>query len=598
MIRVIGIDFGTSSTYMFVKRYNPDNLMEDSFNYIAVSFEHGESVGYLASVIRENSDGSFDFGRTAIEELEDSEIHRNFKMNLESSDRAEREKAMLLTEKLFAYLYKTYQQQLNQMGDPSDTVETVISYPVKWQENTVNFMLEAAKKAGFPNIRGMDEATAAISTVISQNFNKLSESELLSPDKKNYLLLVDMGAGTTDLVLCKYYFENTGSKEISADQIKMEFVMNWPTGENDPTFGGREIDEVLTEYVEEYLERALPEAISSMASAIARMGNNVKLWKENLVSPSLNKDQPISSCGFIRAYLAAAKEKFPAITRESFEALISDQLNDYTDLIRGCLDAAAEKDKEFAENGLNMVILTGGHSAWYFARDIIDGTDSTRLQHPTLSKIHENKSRVFSMPNPQSTVALGLIYNRMMSSIILKQAPVADTNWVKYLYGQHVYPTASAADNSFVSDIGRTIYQEAERFTRHSMTFNVPPDLERAISICHSCEMVDNIFRFRKSFKDKEKDICFCVGDPTSGVAVTVNGFYFDSFFVAGTFVPWTSLLHCDFTLTPQKNNKVRIFIKDKGYYESLTLPPRLRVMTYTYLKMMLDHLRRTFPKY
>ena len=52
MIRVIGIDFGTSSTYMSVKRYNPEDPAEDSFNYIPVSFEHGESKGSLISVIR------------------------------------------------------------------------------------------------------------------------------------------------------------------------------------------------------------------------------------------------------------------------------------------------------------------------------------------------------------------------------------------------------------------------------------------------------------------------------------------------------------------------------------------------------------------
>ena len=61
MLRVIGIDFGTSSTYMNIKRYDLDNPAKDSFNYIPVAFEHGESKGSLISVIRENTDGTFDF---------------------------------------------------------------------------------------------------------------------------------------------------------------------------------------------------------------------------------------------------------------------------------------------------------------------------------------------------------------------------------------------------------------------------------------------------------------------------------------------------------------------------------------------------------
>ena len=42
MLRVIGIDFGTSSTYMNIKRYDLDNPAKDSFNYIPVAFEESQ----------------------------------------------------------------------------------------------------------------------------------------------------------------------------------------------------------------------------------------------------------------------------------------------------------------------------------------------------------------------------------------------------------------------------------------------------------------------------------------------------------------------------------------------------------------------------
>ena len=599
MIRVIGIDFGTSSTYMYVKRYNPDNLMENSFNYIAVSFNHGESVGYLPSVIRENSDASFDFGRTANEAVEGASIHRNFKMKLESSDSEERAHARLLTEKLFEHLYSNYRQQLSQMGDPSDEVETIISYPVKWLDETIDFMVQAAKKAGFPNVRGMDEATAAISTVITQNFHQMCANDMLSPDKEKYLLLVDMGAGTTDLVLCRYHFENPDGGEITADKLRIETVTNWPTDENAPTFGGREIDEKLTEYVEEYLRRALPAGLSSMASAITRTGNSVKLWKENHVSSTLNKNQPVTSCGFIRAYLMQAQEKFPPITRESFEQMIEDKLQDYTALLSGCLDAAASADADFAENGLNIVILTGGHSSWYFAKEIIDGTDKNRFYHPSLAKIYDNKSRVFSMPNPQSTVALGLIYNRMMSSLRLqkqKAAKVHDSNWIRYLYNPPLYPAfQNAAVNS-----DREIFKAAESFTR-SYRFHLDADAFRYVSVCRSNPYVDNIYRFKKFFGGKDKDICFgeisSFLDNPDGIAVCVCGVYFESFLTKGCF-SWKNFIKEEIRPVGHNKDKVAIqLITDKFHYDQrLPLRRESRAVIFEYLRNLQFYLRSLYP--
>ena len=57
MQRVIGIDFGTSTTYMSVKRYNGSQPDGDKFSYMPVMFNYGESSGYVASIVRENARG-------------------------------------------------------------------------------------------------------------------------------------------------------------------------------------------------------------------------------------------------------------------------------------------------------------------------------------------------------------------------------------------------------------------------------------------------------------------------------------------------------------------------------------------------------------
>ena len=80
MQRIIGIDFGTSTTYMNIKRYNGAQPDGDKFSYIPVMFNYGESSGYVATIVRENADGSFDFGEKASEPLGGSKIHTEIKM--------------------------------------------------------------------------------------------------------------------------------------------------------------------------------------------------------------------------------------------------------------------------------------------------------------------------------------------------------------------------------------------------------------------------------------------------------------------------------------------------------------------------------------
>lgn len=81
--------------------------------------------------------------------------------------------------------------------------------------------------------------------------------------------------------------------------------------------------------------------------------------------------------------------------------------------MEGCLAEAAKKDEAFADAGVDLVILTGGHSAWYFAREIIDGTMEGWLDHPALTAVPGEQIRVVSLPNPQTTVSLGLVYSKL-----------------------------------------------------------------------------------------------------------------------------------------------------------------------------------------
>ena len=543
IVRVIGIDFGTSSTYMSIKRYDMRDPTEDSFNYIPVSFEHGESKGSMISVIRENSDGTLDFGRVANEEADGAVVYSSFKMNLESPDEALREKSRWLVKELFKYLHKMYEQQIAQLGEKDDAVETNISYPVKWQRSTADFMINAAKEAGFENVTGIDEATAAVTTVLSRSFDNFALTKMISPDKPGYIMLVDMGAGTTDCALCKYSFEAEETGEIKANSLKVEIITCWPVGEDDPTFGGREIDQVLAGHIEDFLRKIVAPELQGYVSNLVSVGNNVKLWKENNVSPNLNKGRPVTVCGFIRAYLGTAGVKFPPMTRESFEKLIEDKLQDYVELITGCLEKAASIDPCLEEQGLDMVILAGGHSSWYFAKDIIDGTMPGLPDSNVISRVREDKNRVFTLPNPQSTVVLGLVYRRLLSSITLKKSDMVDESWVELLNNAIPNPEFFSELRGDGEDVA--IYSVARDFTLH-YNFAAPAETMVHVSVFDSNRRIYDMFYNKFFFSDKNKQICFCAeknDGSTCGFAVTSYGIYYETF-LSTRCIPWDTFLY------------------------------------------------------
>lgn len=444
MQRIIGIDFGTSTTYMNVKRYNGDQPIEDRFSYLPVVFNYGESSGFVASVVRENADGSFDFGEKAEEQLDGAEIYKEIKMSLESPDEHKRSEARRITKEFFKYLYETYTQQAASFGGTDDIEETIISYPVKWQTETTRFMIEAAQEAGFQNVHGMDEASAAVMAVLCQNAN----SNLISADKSGYLMMIDMGAGTTDLVVCKYQSNKSGD-------VRVELVSSWPDTSDEPSFGGREIDAVLEKYVENYLAKALNPALAPQAHIIASTPGQAKMWKERNVSISLAANKQVNTCAYIGTYkiMGMLNGDFTAFGRAEFEKMAESGLRDYVSLLLGCLMSTGIKDPKFKSDGLDFVILTGGHSAWYFAREIIDGTMAGYLEHPALSLIRKEKDRVVNLPNPQTTVSLGLVYSKLPFGLNKEEQSAAPEPVPAYDYAAAHEETADYTwDNQLFSE--------------------------------------------------------------------------------------------------------------------------------------------------
>ena len=204
-------------------------------------------------------------------------------------------------------------------------------------------MVKAAEKAGFKNVEGMDEAQAAIHAVTVQSEDYLTKHGFFMADVPCNILFVDMGAGTMDLVLCRHTPGNPSKNEI---------LCTWPK-EGDTFFGGREVDEILREYI----RSLLPE---NMASIVLK-NNGVKefkAWRETVVSPTLAHNETVqefSSVDMLADALGFEMEPYD-LDRNKFEKLAIEYLQEFPRLIDGCIDHSG-----ISREDIDLIVLTGGH---------------------------------------------------------------------------------------------------------------------------------------------------------------------------------------------------------------------------------------------
>lgn len=383
--RIIGVDFGTSTSVIRVKRYRDGKPVDDRLEVKPVKFNSGTSE-MVPTLIEKLSIGGEYYGYEAEIGHRNAKTFQNFKVKIENPDEDVRRQARELTAEFFKYLRDAYNDQSGYLGEPDDRLRTIISYPVKWSDETKAFLIRTAKDAGFPNVEGADEAQAAIQAVTVQN----ADLGYFQEGVPINILLIDMGAGTTDLVLCRH---------TPGEQPKTDTLCIWPKGGN-VLFGGREVDELLNGYI----RRLIPK--ESWDQVHKRVGiEQYKSWKEKIVSPALQRMRTVDEFTALDNRLEDLEIEIKyAIDRDIFEDFAADYLRQFPELVNGCLSAAGLKGDD-----VDLVILTGGHSRWYFVREMLSG-ELDRFGEISLKKIKADPKRIISISLPQETVALGLAY--------------------------------------------------------------------------------------------------------------------------------------------------------------------------------------------
>jgi len=384
--RIIGIDFGTSTSSIRIKTYQDGKENEADERTAFVKFNNNDIV---PSLIYEAISGNRYFGYEAKNAAEPGTLKQNFKLGLISTDPLIRRNARADVKSFMQYIFIIYQQQ-RQYFEKCDREVTRVSYPAKWAADLRLDIIQIARDVGFQNVEGVDEPTAAMYALLMQQAKKL---ELNDQGVAN-LLIVDMGAGTTDLVLGQYH------QAIN----RMEILNIWPKAGQAALCGGSEIDERLCAFLEGFLKQ---NGITNLSSFHSTYLDSCKSWKEEYVSKTLAvPNGQVRFCGFIDNLLCAhgLDAALPNLDRLTFYQMIKDIFEQVAQLVRDCLD-----DVDFDPQQLDYLVLTGGHSQWYFWESLFIG-DQNHNPLVQLDKINHDPKRLLRIARPQDTVSLGLVY--------------------------------------------------------------------------------------------------------------------------------------------------------------------------------------------
>ncbi len=400
MIRYIGIDFGTSSTVVYTKDFKDD---VSDLQPQPVLVNGNPVIPSVAFVIDDNFESAenFVFGQDAETCQLEGKTYRNFKLDLISRDSATVERAKRIVSEFFRWLNICYSDQKLYLGICEEE-QTFISYPVKWTADLREFMKNAAAAAGFSNVHGMDEASAAIQGLLYSDRETLQRYGILKRNQQLKVMLLDMGAGTSDIVM--------GIFDTSKNELAV--IDTYPNYDDDVYYGGNEFDEAICDFIGDYLCKN-----GIHYDEAADRGNLVfdcKCWKENALSPCLRKGQQITKLPPFVMMLTThlgTRSQFPVIDRQFFETTFANHINLFAELIENALKSATVRKPEINfRNDIDIIILTGGHSQWYFVKELLSGKMlAPSRKDVSFSKIVASPEKLLQLPRPSETVALGLV---------------------------------------------------------------------------------------------------------------------------------------------------------------------------------------------
>ena len=414
--RIIGIDFGTSTTVVRVHNVGAGNRV------VPVAINGQRTIPTIAFQPKDSEDVYYGYDAQAkIDSNVEGTLYKNFKMDLISDDEYKRKHAELLIQGFLRYVYDQYQNLVNdEVFDSADEVKVYVSHPAKWNSYARTLMKESVENAGFckqSNIALKDEPTAAILAVIHEKNTELKQMGMLHEGQKHKTMMIDMGAGTTDIVLCSY--------KVADGRLGIDDIFTYPSINTPGLCGGREIDDAIIAEAERFVNNMQVKPTSSGDKVIQRLKLRVKTWKEKSISAVLRREivlpEPDEISGFRDTLsefgipIMNEKERF-AISRAYFENFTKNHWIQWAELIKGAFDEVkgsqyADLDCPKCPEEVELLIITGGHSQWYIVPEYLLGKKNfVKLPAINFSKVKDRPTCLVQSSDPQETVAVGLCH--------------------------------------------------------------------------------------------------------------------------------------------------------------------------------------------
>lgn len=414
--RIIGIDFGTSTTVVRVHNIGTGNRI------VPVTVNGQRTIPTIA--FRQNDSNEMYYGYDAQAKIDsnvEGDLYKNFKMDLISDDDEKRKNAENLIKGFLRYVHNQYQVLLNdEVFDQANNIKVYISHPAKWNSYARSLMKQSVEDAGFckqDKIFLKDEPTAAILSVIHERNSELKNAGKLFEGIKYKAMMIDMGAGTTDIVLCSY--------KISNGKLEIDDIFTYPSINAEGSCGGREIDDAIMYEAEKFVNRMQNKPSASGDKVVNKLRRGVKRWKEKTISEVLRQGVVLPEPDDIANFrdtlsefgipIMNENERF-SISRDSFEAFTHDHWMQWTKLIAGAFTEVKESQYRSLNcpkcpEEVDVLIVTGGHSQWYLVPEYLLGLKKiTNLPSVNFKKIKSNPDCLVQSSDPQETVAVGLCY--------------------------------------------------------------------------------------------------------------------------------------------------------------------------------------------
>jgi hypothetical protein len=304
-----------------------------------------------------------------------------FKLRLSRTDTGR--EAFLLTKQFLQHLRQRVAEVVPlDKKEANLHFETVVGHPVQWSSDQREETRRAASEAGFPNVRLEEESMAALYSHLCE------ERDAFQPKPGSRILMVDMGGGTTDFAFLQLAMTE-GARPVSMPVDPAPSVPTW--GNDRRSYGGRDMDQLILDYLTADWDQAL---VKRHRQALLR---DVRRFKEAFSARlSENADE------YETLWLVGEDARRVRLTRPEFEKFAREYMDHFEVLLRGALGEA-----RLAPRQVTHLILTGGHSAWYF----VDKTVADVFPHLSTS----NRT-ILRHKNPGQSVARGLAYDPMVRS--------------------------------------------------------------------------------------------------------------------------------------------------------------------------------------